>query len=189
MKDIHYFLKIEEGYCEAHKDAPNMIWNDDLQMFDQLEDPAYDVLMSKPFSWYYNSYVEHGRKVLVNEKKYNLSETEHIALNMFYGKMSHMSRDDFYYNGVPEWAKELFNVLDSVVTKAPQNKGKLLYRFCKTTDKDDMKVSNIVTFSYNLTCTNFDWKQDKDGNVFYIITTLANGNTRAHNLFEILGAL
>ena len=47
-----------------------------------------------------------------------------------------------------------------------------------------MKVGDVITFPYNLTCTNFDWHQDKDKNV-YVITPLPDGNTKAHNLYEI----
>lgn len=79
---------------------------------------------------------------------------------------------------------DLYKAKNPVVAKAPLNKDNVLYRFCKTTDKDNMKEEDVITFSYNLTCTNFDWKQEKDGNV-YVITPLTGGKTKAHNLFEI----
>ena len=42
----------------------------------------------------------------------------------------------------------------------------------------------MVNFPYNLTCTNFDWNQAKYKDI-YVITPLANGKTRSHNLYEI----
>lgn len=47
-----------------------------------------------------------------------------------------------------------------------------------------MVVGEVVCFPYNLTCTNYDWHQEKDKDV-YVITPLSNGKTKAHNLFEI----
>lgn len=47
-----------------------------------------------------------------------------------------------------------------------------------------MKVGETISFPYNLTCTNYDWKQAKFKNV-YVITPLQDGNTKAHNLYDI----
>ena len=76
---------------------------------------------------------------------------------------------------------DVYKGINNVVSKAPQNKDKILYRFCQDEDPKGMKVGDVVNFPYNLTCTNFDWNQAKYKNV-YVITPLPNGKTRAHNL-------
>ena len=45
-------------------------------------------------------------------------------------------------------------------------------------------ITEIFNIPHNLTCTNYDWQQEKYNNV-YIISPLKNGKTRARNLFEI----
>ena len=47
-----------------------------------------------------------------------------------------------------------------------------------------MIVGDIINIPHNLTCTNYNWHQEKYNNV-YIISPLRNGKTRARNLFEM----
>lgn len=103
---------------------------------------------------------------------------------MYYAEHSAKFRDDYYHGEIPEVVRQMFIGINNVVSKAPQNKDKILYRFCHDEDPKGMKVGDVVNFPYNLTCTNFDWNQAKYKNV-YVITPSPNGKTRAHNLYEI----
>lgn len=58
-----------------------------------------------------------------------------------------------------------------MVNKAPINADPILYRFCNDYDKCDMKVGDIINIPHNLTCTNYNWHQEKYNNV-YIISPL-----------------
>ena len=178
-KDFQYFLDSEKAFCEQHPDYGDYFWNENSGEMDVVgSDDRLSFLMEKPFSKYSKL------KVIGNEDYYGLTDAERVILLLFYGKYSVQFRDDYYYRETPELARELMTVLDSLVSKAPQNKDKLLYRFCHHMDRVDMNIGDIVTFAYNLTCTNFDWHQDSFKNV-YIITPLSGGKTKAHNLFEI----
>lgn len=123
-------------------------------------------------------------KIIGNEEKFGLTKAEQVLLNMYYAQHSAKFRDDYYHGEIPEVVRQMFIGINNVVSKAPQNKDKILYRFCQNEDPKGMKVGDVVNFPYNLTCTNFDWNQAKYKNV-YVITPLPNGKTRAHNLYEI----
>lgn len=177
--NLQYFLDAEEAFCKEHPDYGDYFWNEKSGEMDVVgSDDRLSFLMDKPFS-------EHSNlKAIGNEELYGLTDAERVVLLLFYGKYSAQFRDDYYYRGTPELAQDLMKVLDSLISKAPQNKDKVLYRFCHHMDRVDMKIGDVVTFLYNLTCTNFDWHQDDRKNV-YVITPLSEGKTKAHNLFEI----
>jgi len=181
-KDITYFLNAEQEFCNAHPTYGKMSINKDSEMtFIGLDDRAY-FLIGKPFAKYYH----HTNKIIENEEVYGLTLAERVLLKMFYCEHSVEFRDDYYYDkkNIPQVISEMFNGLNNIVKKAPLNNDKILYRFCCDYDPNDMKVGDVITFPYNLTCTNFDWHQDKEKNV-YVITPLPDGNTKAHNLYEI----
>lgn len=146
------------------------------------DDDRAEFLVDKPFS----KHLKHGESIYGKEETYGLTKAERMLLSMFYNNYSSKFRDDYYLDreNMPEVISEMFVGINNVVAKAPLNKDKVLYRFCKDEDKKDMGVGDVVCFPYNLTCTNYDWHQEKYNNV-YVITPLSKGKTKAHNLFEI----
>ena len=54
--------------------------------------------------------------------KYALTAIERVVLMLFYSKYSAQFRDDYYKNNIPELATKMFQVLDGIVAKAPQNR-------------------------------------------------------------------
>lgn len=179
IKDIQYFLDKENEYISTHKNDGKII-EDGTGIIDaDFHNPEYFLKKGK-IQWYYNSMKEY----IGNEENFKLTEAERVILRMFYGDVSRFFRDDYYYGNVPEVAEELFKVLNSVVLKAPQNKSPLLYRFCVSEDKVDFKQGDKFTVPHCLTCTEDDWKQEDEKNV-YIIEPLKDGSTKAHNLHAI----
>lgn len=181
-KDIQYFLEAEKNFCEEHPDYGEPIFTEFGCMSYVGADDRADFLVDKPFS----EHLIHGENVYGKEETYGLTTAERMLLSMFYNNYSSKFRDDYNYDkeNMPEVIFEMFVGINNVVAKAPLNKDKVLYRFCQDQDKKDMAVGDIVCFPYNLTCTNYDWHQEKYKNV-YVITPLSNGKTKAHNLFEI----
>lgn len=182
MNDINYFLTEEEKFCNKHPTYGDFFFNEKYNEFDIVgsEDPMC-FMTERPFSTYYSLMKEASD----GEIKYALTAIEHVVLLLFYSKYSAKFRDDYYNNDIPELATKMFQVLDGIVAKAPQNRDDTLYRFCNMYDKCNMKKGDIITFTYNLTTTNYDWEQEQYKNV-YIIYPLKNGKTKAHNLFEII---
>lgn len=182
MNDINYFLTEEETFCKKHLNYGNYFFNEKYKTMDVVgsEDPM-SFITKRPFSTYYNQMKEASD----GEIKYALTDIERVVLRLFYSNYSVYFRDDYYKNNIPELATKMFQVLDGVVAKAPQNRDNILYRFCNSYDRCNMKNGDRITLPYNLTTTNYDWGQEKYKNV-YIIYLLKNGKTKAHNLFEII---
>lgn len=182
VKDLDYFLEQERLFKEEHPDYGMMFHDDtigemsEIGLNDRLNFLA-DGVISK-----YKEYLNGG--YLENEEQFQLTDAERVMLKMLYCRHSDLFRDDYYYEGIPEVVQNMFDTLDSVVAKAPLNSNPLLYRFCHDHDNVNFQVGEIVKFPHSLTCTNFDWHQDDEKNV-YLVTPLSNGRTRAHNLFEI----
>lgn len=181
-RDIQYFLEAEKNFSEEHPDYGEPKFTEFGCMSYVGADDRADFLVDKPFS----EHLVHGESIYGNEETYGLTKAERMLLSMFYNNYSSKFRDDYYYDikNMPAVISEMFVGINNVVTKAPLNKNKVLYRFCQDEDKKGMAVGDIVCFPYNLTCTNYDWHQEKYRNV-YVITPLSNGKTKAHNLFEI----
>lgn len=182
VKDLEYFLEQERLFKEEHPDYGEMFYDDtigemsEIGINDRLNFLA-DGVISKYTEYLKGGYIE-------NEEQYQLTDAERVMLKMLYCQHSDLFRDDYYYEGIPEVVQNMFDTLDSVVSKAPLNSDSLLYRFCHDNELADFQVGEIVRFPHSLTCTNFDWHQDDEKNV-YLVTPLSNGRTRAHNLFEI----
>ncbi len=178
---MQYFLDAENEFCTQHPDYGNLYFDEKYGMCEVGQDDRAEFLIKKPFKETF-SHV----KIIKNEEVYGLTLAERVLLWMYYSKYSAKFRDDYYYDkeNMPEVVHEMFTGLNNLVEKAPLNSDSTLYRFCCREDPKEMNVGDIVTFRYNLTCTNFDWHQEDMKDV-YVITPLANGNTRAHNLFEI----
>lgn len=181
-KDIQYFLEAEKNFCNEHPDYGKYRFDDIYGMSYVGDDDRAEFLVDKPFS----KHLKHGESIYGKEETYGLTKAERMLLSMFYNNYSSKFRDDYYLDreNMPEVISEMFVGINNVVAKAPLNKDKVLYRFCKDEDKKDMGVGDVVCFPYNLTCTNYDWHQEKYNNV-YVITPLSKGKTKAHNLFEI----
>ena len=181
-KDIQCFLEAEKNFCKEHPDYGKYRFDDIYGMSYVGDDDRAEFLVDKPFS----KHLKHGESIYGKEETYGLTKAERMLLSMFYNNYSSKFRDDYYLDreNMPEVISEMFVGINNVVAKAPLNKDKVLYRFCMDKDKKDMVVGEVVCFPYNLTCTNYDWHQEKYNNV-YVITPLSNGKTKAHNLFEI----
>lgn len=181
-KDIQYFLDAENEFQKQHPDYGTMYFDEEYGMGEVGQDDRAEFLMHKPFA----DTLTHVKSIIKNKEVYGLTLTERVLLCMYYGQYSSKFRDDYYYDkkNMPEVIHAMFDGLNNLIEKAPQNRDTTLYRFCNDYDSKNMKVGEVVTFAYNLTCTNFDWKQEDRKDV-YVITPLGNGMTKAHNLFEI----
>lgn len=179
-KDIQYFLNAEKEFCKEHPDYGTLYFDEKYGMGKVGDNDQASFLIHRPFEENFNRHF----KLIGNEDKYGLTDAERILLNMYYAQHSAKFRDDYYHSEIPEVVKQMFMGINNVVAKAPQNHDKILYRFCQSEDPKNMKVGENINFPYNLTCTNYDWKQAKYKNV-YVITPLQDGNTKAHNLYDI----
>lgn len=179
-KDIQYFLKAEKEFCKEHPDYGTLYFDEKYGMGKVGDNDQASFLIHRPFEENFSRHF----KLIGNEDKYGLTDAERILLNMYYAQHSAKFRDDYYHSEIPEVVKQMFMGINNVVAKAPQNHDKILYRFCQSEDPKNMKVGETISFPYNLTCTNYDWKQAKFKNV-YVITPLQDGNTKAHNLYDI----
>lgn len=179
-KDIQYFLNAEKEFCKEHPDYGTLYFDEKYGMGKVGDNDQASFLIHRPFEENFSRHF----KLIGNEDKYGLTDAERILLNMYYAQHSAKFRDDYYHSEIPEVVKQMFMGINNVVAKAPQNPDKILYRFCQSEDPKNMKVGETISFPYNLTCTNYDWKQAKFKNV-YVITPLQDGNTKAHNLYDI----
>lgn len=171
MKDINYFLKAEEDYIQTP--IPDMIYIEGVG-FEFPEEPL-QFLRRKPFS----SLTEMSRR---NEGKNGLNAEEWLMLYCFLGPFSGYFRSDNYHTGIPEVVKEMQEILDSAISKAPKCECKTLYRFLNDFDKRNLHIGEVYTPTHSLTTTTEVWNKDSD---MYIIAPVSNGNTRAHSLFKL----
>ena len=157
-KDIQCFLEAEKNFCKEHPDYGKYRFDDIYGMSYVGDDDRAEFLVDKPFS----KHLKHGESIYGKEETYGLTKAERMLLSMFYNNYSSKFRDDYYLDreNMPEVISEMFVGINNVVAKAPLNKDKVLYRFCKDEDKKDMVVGEVVCFPYNLTCTNYDWHQE-----------------------------
>lgn len=184
-KDIQYFLDAENAFKEAHSEYGKPLWDEKYGYTEVGQEDRANFLMHKPFDSNL-SRVKQLKQPLGKELEYGLTIAERVLLFMYYAKDSGKFRDDYYYDkaNMPEVITAMFEGLNNLVQKAPQNKDSILYRFCCYEEPKNFKVGEVVTFPYNLTCTNNNWNQGDLKNV-YVIIPLPNGETKAHNLFEI----
>ena len=176
MKDIKYFLEEEYKYCQIEREEVE-VWNEEIQDWDYKRIPL-DFLRQKPFQREYGN-ITYKKK---QTKGYNLSDAELTMLGLFIMHHSQFFRDD-YYDVIPEIAKNMFEVLDVSVSKAPITEHKILYRFCQVEDKYDMKVGEVLFIPHNLTCTSDKW--DRNDRDIYIIQTLPHDKTHAHDMYKM----
>lgn len=175
MKNIKYFLDEEDRYNQANHEAV-LLWNNGLE---SIERDPLSFLRKRPFHRSYDN-IGYVRELT---KGYELNDAEHIVLSMFIMQSSQYFRDDYYNMPIPEIAISMFEVLESVIAKAPRFDKNTLYRFCNDNDKFDMKVGDVIFVPHNLTCTTSRWNRS-DCNI-YVIQTLSQDKTRAHDLCKM----
>ena len=175
MKDIKYFLDAEDRYNQANQETV-LLWNNGLE---SIEHDPLSFLRKRPFHRSYDS-IGYVREQTIG---YELNDAEHTVLSMFIMQCSQYFRDDYYYKPIPEIATSMFEVLESVVAKAPRFDNKTLYRFCNDYDKSCIKVDDVILVPHNLTCTADRWNRN-DCNI-YVIQTLSQDKTRAHDLCKM----
>ena len=177
MKDIRYFLEEENKYCQTEREEVE-VWNEEVQDWDHKRLPL-DFLRQIPFQRGYNNIAY--KKELT--KGYDLSDAELTMLGLFIMHHSKYFRDDYYGNNVPEIARNMFDVLDNAISKAPVTQSETLFRFCVNEDNSEMEIGDTITFTHNLTCTTERW--DRRDNNIYIIKTLPHDRTRAHDVYRM----
>ena len=114
MKDIRYFLDEEDKYCKNEPEEAE-VWDEEIQERDYKRIPL-DFLRLRPFQHEYGNIAY--KKELT--KEYDLSDAELTMLGLFIMHHSQYFRDDYYGDAIPEIAKNMFEVLDSLVSKAPE---------------------------------------------------------------------
>lgn len=177
VKDIRYFLDEENKYCQT-KLKECEVWDDEALDGETQRDPIV-FLRQRPFQREYDNICY--KKELT--KEYDLNDSELTMLGLFIMHHSRFFRDDYYGDEVPKIAQNMFEVLDSVVSKAPITHSKVLYRFCVDEDRHDMKCGDIITVPHNLTCTTDRWERH-DNNI-YVIQILPHDKTHAHDLYRM----
>lgn len=175
MKDINYFLEAEKEYNLTP--VPDMVYIEGIGF--EFPDEPLHFLRRKPFS----SLFEMSKK---NDGKEGLNAVEWLMLYCFLGPFSGYFRSDNYHTGVLEVVKEMQEVLDSAICKAPKCECKTLYRFLNDFDKRNLHIGEVYTTTHSLTTTTDDWGKETD---MYVITPLSNGMTKAHSLFEFYNPL
>lgn len=179
MKDVKYFLNEEDKYNEIQRNDFG-VFDKALNEFVFGEDNPLSFLKERPFHGVYEKAVDYIKE---NTKGFCLSEAEMTMLGVFYARWSAPFRDDYYSPPLPELALNMFEVLNSLVAKAPVTENEILYRFCVNEDRKDMEIGDIISFSYNLTCTADRWERN-DNNI-YVIHTLPKKDTNAHDLYRM----
>ena len=118
-------------------------------------------------------------------KRFNLNESETVILLSFLGNLSQYFRDDTFslFGEVPEVAKEMQLVLDSVISKAPLHEGEPVYRFLNSNDEKDLETGDIIEIKHSLTTTTDDWEKETDS---YSIIPLPKDKTKARDIYKIL---
>ena len=115
MKDIEYFLYEEDRYNEIERDDFGVYDEDSKEIIFGNDDPL-SFLIEKPFHGIYEKAIDYIKE---RTQGFCLSEAEMTILGVFYAKWSAPFRDDYYTPPIPELALNMFEVLDSVVAKAP----------------------------------------------------------------------
>ena len=181
VKDLKYFLEQEDEFCKKHPEYGQLFYDVSIGELIKcgIDDPL-NFLSDKVIS---NTLDTLGKPV-GREDELGLTSIQRVLLRLLYCQHSYLFRDDYYHNSFNECVQNMLDTLDDMISKAPITTSPILYRFCNEFDRANMEEGDIITIPYNLTCTNFDWHQEKDKNV-YIISPLKNGKTRARNLFEI----
>ena len=177
MKDIKYFLEEEGKFCQTEREDVE-VWNEEVQDWDYKRIPL-EFLRQKPFQCEYDN-ISYKKELT---KGYDLSDAELTMLGLFIMHHSHIFRDDYYGDTIPEIAQNMFEALDSSVSKAPVTEHETLYRFCQLEDKHDMRIGDIVCIPHTLTCTADKWSINSRN--IYIIQTLPYNKTHAHDIYKM----
>lgn len=182
MKDLNYFLTKEQEYAQEHNDNKDWYYDESIGEFAYKSYPD-DFLAQKPFTRFSKNM--ENEEIRTMKESYGLSDVEVVVLRCFLGNMSVYFREDTYigFDSIPEVAREMQLILDSVISKAPTHQeGTVLYRFLKEHDQHEFNVGDIFQPSHSVTCTTNKWNQDE---YTYIITPLSTEATKAHDLYKI----
>ena len=177
MKDIKYFLEEEYKYCQT-KIENIEAWDENIHDWVYIQS-SLDFLRQKPFQHGLNN-IDYIKELT---KGFDLSDAELIMLGMFIMHHSRYFRDDYYGDTVPEIAKNMFDVLNTLIAKAPIADIGTLYRECKSPDTIALQVGDILLIPHNLTCTENNCMSIK--NNIYVIRTLPHTKTRARDIYKM----
>ena len=185
MKDINYFLEKEQKFQKDHP-KEELYFDKQLHCLMPQKYPD-DFLRDGWFGKY--SKDEHSSEVKKAIQEYNLTKVECLILICFLGNLSKVFRDDYYneFGEIPEVTKEMQDILECIIKKAPTHDGGVVYRFLQSEDNSLLKKGETITIAHSLTTTNKDWGQDESRNKnVYVITPLPKEKTFAHDLYKIL---
>ena len=121
LKDIQYFIDEEKEYISKHKNNEK-IFEFGTGIIDADFYNPDNFLKDGKIQWYYGAMI----KYIDNEENFELTEAERVVLRMFYGDMSHIFRDDYYQNDVPEIVQRLLKMKVHVYTDFAYEKIKLI---------------------------------------------------------------
>lgn len=172
MKDINYFLSKEEEYCKMPEPSETFI----PRIAFVSKDEPLSFLRHRNFASCYKRAIERDG---IN----GLGSAEWLILYSFIRNISQYFRDDIYFGNIPEFVREMQQVLDSVILKAPKFNGTFLYRCAHEHDKTDFQLNEIYQPSHSLTTSIEDLEIKTETK--YIITPLSRDKTRAHELFRL----
>lgn len=172
MKDLSFFINYESKYRKTSE--PDWLYVEG-NGFSPTEEPL-GFLRRGRFSQLSELAIQYHKRNGI------LSEVEWLILLCFMNDLSPYFRDDCYEGDVPDFVKEMQNVLDSVISKAPLFSGNTLYRFLTLEDKKEFAIGDVFVPLHSLTTTTDNWQQETDT---YIVTPLPVSSTRAHSLYEI----
>ena len=113
MKDIQYFLDVEDKSCQTIPEEVE-VWDEDVQEWDYKRIPL-DFLRSRPFYQSYNN-LDYRKE---RTQGYDLNDAELTVLGMFFMHCSAPFRDDYYTqkgDAVPEIAKRVTGGLSLVTS-------------------------------------------------------------------------
>lgn len=181
MKNIEYFINKEKEFKTSHPNGMELIYDEQCKEFVHESYPD-GFLLKGMFEHFASSKPSQEMEIAI--QSYNLTDVEVLILRSFLGNMSQYFRNDYFEIGeVPEVAKEMQKVLDSIIRKAPVHNGGVVYRFLNEYDKSVLKVGDIITIDHSLTTTTDDWNQDCN---VYVVNPLSKELTSAHDLYKII---
>ena len=182
MRDIQYFIDKETDYCQRHEHKDEMYFDEECGEF-LPKRYADDFLQGGWLTKF--SLCAHTPEMETAIKRFNLNESETVILLSFLGNLSQYFRDDTFslFGEVPEVAKEMQLVLDSMISKAPLHEGEPVYRFLNSNDEKDLETGDIIEIKHSLTTTTDDWEKETDS---YSIIPLPKDKTKARDIYKIL---
>ena len=172
---LNYLLKQEEEYCQNHPQS--------CFYFDEKEkhDPM-DFVHTKPFSSHLKD-IKEGKGLSEGTiQKYRITFLEQLIFRMMICKYSGYFRD-----GDCKVKRIMIATWEKLLKKMPQCTDTTVRRYLKSHDRIDFKKGEIWECPFSLTCTTNtirEWPLKEEENL-YEIQLLANGKTKAKNVYAI----